>query len=272
MKKFSILFLLCTFVCNLTSWAQQTVTRKLVLNLSSGEVVEYKTDDIKKISVTTSGQQQENDLIKVEEVGKDYFIFSIHANNQRHSFTACESGYLAFYGDEYLAYYGHVSYEDGTHEWRNGTTLDIQDIEVKPGRKYTILAAVFEEFQKPDKIEKVEITTIADEQSNSSVDIKLEEITENTVKVIALPSPEIDTYITFIKEKSWADDILSQFGETILQSTTERAAELGQARTYTVASDDTWTGLTPKTEYSCIVVFTDIDGKKNMKIHNFTTL
>lgn len=271
MKKFSIFFLLCTFMCSLTSWAQQTVTRKLVINLSSGEVVEYKTDDIKKISVASNGQQ-ETSLIKVEEIGKDYFTFTIRTNDQRTSFTACESGYLDFYGDEYLAYFGHIIYEDGTYEWRDGTALDIQEIEVKPGRKYTIMAAHVEEFEKPEKIEKVEITTLADEQSTSTVDIKLEEITAESVKVIALPASEISNYIVFIKDKKWTDETISKYGEAVLQSTTERAVELGMARTYSVASDDTWTGLIPGTEYSCIVVSTDTDGMKNMKIHNFTTL
>lgn len=271
MKKFSILFLLCTFMCSLTSWAQQTVTRKLVINLSNGKVVEYKTDDIQKISVQTTGQQESN-LIKVEEIGKDYFTFTIRTNGQRTIFTACESGYLDFYGDEFLAYYGHIIYEDGTYEWRDGTSMDIQEIEVKPGHKYTIMAAQYEEYAKPDFVEKVEITTIADEQSSSSVDIKLEEITANSVKVIALPSSEIDTYITYIREKSWTDETLTKYGEALLQSTTERAAELGLARTYTVASDDSWTGLSSNTEYTCIVVYTDIEGKKNMKIYNFKTL
>lgn len=273
MKRTSILIIICAFLCSITTWAQQgEPVRKLKVKLKSGETVEYRTDEIEKIAF--DGTAMESSLIKVEEIGKTSFKFSINANGQKYIFAAFETGYIKQYGEEYmLAMFGHVAVEDATYEWKDGDFFEFENIEVMPGHDYTILAAApYEEGKAPEKIERVDITTIAEEQSQSSVEVTLADITANSVTVKAVPGSDISSYIVYVRDKAWVDDVLDGYGEALLQSTVERAAELNMAYIYKSASEEVWDGLNPKTDYDCIVVFEDNDGKKKMEIHSFTTL
>lgn len=265
--------MICTFLCCLTSWAQQNEpVYKLKVKLKSGETVEYRTDQIEKVSF--DGMVQESGLIKVEEVGKTNFKFSINAGGQKYIFTAFETGYIKQYGEDYmLAMFGHVAYEDATYEWKDGDFFEFEEITVEPGHNYTILAAApYEEGKAPEKIERVDITTIAEEQSQSSVNITTADITSNSVKVIAEPDVDVSSYIVYVRDKAWVDEIISDYGESLLQSTVERAAELGMAELYTEKSEKVWNDLTPGTEYDCIVIIEDGEGKKKMDMHTFKTL
>lgn len=273
MKRISFFALLCAFMGCLSSWAQQDETaRTLIVTLKNGKTIEYSTDQIEKISF--DGTAQESRLITIEEVGKTSYKFSINAGGQPYIFTSLETGYLKQYSEDYmLAMFGHISYEDATYEWIDGDFFEFEEISVKPGRDYTILAAIYPgEGQSPDRIERMDLTTIAEEQTQSSVNVTLTDVTANSVKVTATPDTDVSTYIIYVRDKAWADNILEDYGEAVLQSTVERAAEYGMANHYTAASEDVWDNLLPGTDYSCIVVIEDNDGMKKMDIYNFTTL
>lgn len=275
MKKLSIIFLLCTLFCSLTSWAGQAEpVRKVKLSLKNGDNVEYRTDQIEKISFGSADPAEEL-TITIDEIGKTYFKFSISTGNKQYIFTALETGYLKQFddGENYLlAMFGHIADQDGTYEWADGDYFEFEDITVAPGRDYTVLAAIYPgEGQAPDKIYRVDLTTLAEDQSESSLVITLSEITSDSVTVKAVPDPNVSSYVVYVREQSWVNDVLENYGEAVLQSTVLRAAELDMARLYAGTSEDVWSDLTPGTDYSCIVVIEDMDGKYKTDIYNFTT-
>lgn len=259
-------------MCSLIAWAQQNEpVRKMTVTLNNGEKTEFRTDQIEKILFDES--PQENSMIKVGEIGKNFFNFSIKAGGETYIFAAFETGYINEFGlDLMFSTFKHFGYEDATYEWVDGKYFEFETLKVRPGHDYTIVAAIWPgPGVEPDRIERVDITTLSEEQSQSKVDITFSEITSNSVKVKAEPDADISEYIVFVKDKAWVDNVIENYGKALLQSTTERAAELGQAQLYFAPSEHVWEGLNPKTEYNCIVVMTDKDGKKNMEIHDFVT-
>lgn len=274
MKGKFIISALCMLSCGIISQAQQgEPVRNLVVTLKSGETIEYRTDLVEKVSFDDT--PQESGLITVDEIGDTFFRFSIHANGEPYIFAAFETGYLYQYDGEenMLGLFGHYGYEDASYDWEDGMFFEFEDITVTPGHNYTILAAIYPgEGQKPDRIERVDLTTVAEEQSQASVDITLVDITNSSVTIKAVPTDDVKSYVVFVKDKAWVDNVITTYGEATLQSTTERAAELGMAESYVAASEEVWYDLQDGTEYSCIVVIEDIEGKKKTDIHNFTTL
>lgn len=261
------------FVCSIMTWAQQgEPVRKLKVKLKNGQTAEYRTDQIDRISF--DGTPEEDNIIKVEEIGMTNFKFSIKTGGQTYIFAAFETGYIEQYGEEMmLATFRHFGYEDTTYDWADGVFFENEEISVRPGHNYTILAAIWPgEGVAPERIYRTDLTTVAEEQTQGNVKVTLEEVTASSVKVKAEPDTDISRYIVFVKDKEWVDMVVGSYGEAMLQSTTERAAELGQAKTYYEASEEVWTDLLPGTDYNCIVVIEDSEGKKKMDIHSFTTL
>jgi len=249
------------------------------VELKGGEVVKYNTDQIEKIFFNEE-IEKEDLTITVDEIGRTNFKFSISTEGKDYIFAVVETGEIEFFGDEtisgesyLLAMTGHIAKEDKQYEWVDGAFFEIEDITVKPGHNYTILAAIWRgQGQEPDKIYRKDLTTEAEPQSQSSVAVDLLNITSNSVKVKATPADNVRSYVVYVRDKAWADDIIKKHGEMTLQSTVERAHELGMAFLYTEDSEDEWNDLTPATEYSCLVVLTDNEGNKKLQIHNFKTL
>lgn len=278
-KRTYILAMLCTILCTALTWAQQSeLTHNLKVELKSGEVVSYNTEQIEKVSFAEVVEDGEL-FITVDEIGKTYFKFSINAGEQRYIFAVVETGEIDFYGNEnvngesyLLAMLGHIASGSAQYNWEDGTTFEIEDIRVKPGRNYTILAAIWKsDGNEPDHIYRKDLTTEAEPQSQSNVDIDVLNITADSAKVHVVPAENVVSYIVYVRDKAWADNIIQQYGEVVLQSTVERACELGQAFPYDEESESTWPNLLPDTDYSCMVVLTDSDGNKKLQKENFRT-
>lgn len=272
MRKTIIAILLCTFVGCLTTWAQQAEpVRKMTVTLKNGEKAEFKTDEIEKILFNKD--IQESSMITVEEIGQTSFKFSIKAGGKEYIYAVFETGNLDYFSlDMLFSTFKHFGSEDATYEWKDGVYYEFEELSVKPGRKYTIVAAIWPgPGVEPENIERVDIETLPEEQSQNMVKVTLSDITANSVKVKAEPDAETEQYIVFVKDKAWVDNVVSSYGEAVLQSTTERAVELGQAQLYYAASERVWEGLNPATDYKCIVVMQDKEGKKKMELHDFTT-
>lgn len=279
-KRASILVMLCTILCTALTWAQQSEpVRNLKIELKSGEVVKYNTDQIEKIFFNEE-IEKEDVTITVDEIGRTSFKFSISTEGKEYIFAVVETGEINFYGDEnisgesyLLAMTGHIGSESAQYEWVDGATYEIEDIRVKPGRNYTILAALWHgQGQEPDKIYRKDFTTEADPQSQSTVDIELTDITSSSVTVKATPANNVSSYIVFVKDKAWTDMVIDSYGEAVLQSTVERAAETGMAYSYTDPSMEVHRRLDSATDYCCLVVLTDNEGNKKLQIHDFRTL
>lgn len=264
--------MMLALVCNLTAWAQQAEpVRKMTVTLKNGEKAEFNTGEIEKVLFV--GDRQENSMIKVEEIGQTNFKFSIKAGGQTYIYAVFETGYLSQFSlDMLFSTFKHFGYEDATYEWVDGVYYEFETLSVKPGRSYTIVAAIWPgPGVEPEKIERVDITTLPEEQSQSTMKVTISDITANSVKVKAEPDASLEQYIVFVKDKAWVDNVLENYGEAVLQSTTERAAETGQAELYYAASEHVWQGLQPSTAYKCIVVMQDKEGKKKMDLYDFTT-
>lgn len=270
--------MLCTILCTALTWAQQSSpTRNLKVELKSGEVIKYNTDQIEKVSIEEE-VVKEDLTITVDEIGKTSFKFSINAEGQDYIFAVVETGEIDFYEDQggasyLLAMVGHIAHEDAQYEWANGAFFEFENIVVKPGRDYTILAAIWRgQGQEPDKIYSTEITTEAEQQSQSTVNIELSDITSSSVTVKATPADNVASYIVYVRDREWVDMVLDGYGETVLLSTIETAAERGMARIYTEASEEVWHRLDSAKDYSCLVVLTDNEGNKKLQIQDFRTL
>lgn len=271
--------MLCTLLCTALAWAQQSEpARNLKIALKSGEVVKYNTDQIEKVSFEEVVEEGEV-LITVDEIGKTGFKFSINAGDQDYIFAVVETGEIDFYGNEnvsgesyLLAMVGHVASENAQYVWEDGMSFEMEDIRVKPGRSYTILAAIWKgDGKEPDHIYRKDFMTEAEPQSQSNVDIDVLNITAESVKVKTTPAENVVSYIVYVRDKAWVEMVLQGYGEAVLQSTVEKAYENGYAFLYEGATESTWNNLTPDTDYCCIVVLTDNEGNKKLQTENFRT-
>lgn len=274
MKKTTIALLSCALILSMALFASGgDVVRKMKLKLKSGETVEYVTSDIEKVSFIDQAPMAD-DMITVSNVGKDRFTFSIAAGGQPYRFIAVETAMFDTYQPEaFLAAFGYTADADATYEWVNGQVYDNEPISVKPGVGYSVVAATCDaEGTLTGEVHRIDFETLPNQASKGSVAVTLSDVTEATVQIKAEPQDGISQYIVYVRDKEWADNIIANYGDGMLTSVVERAAETGLAKTYTAASDETWTGLAPATAYYCIVVASDNEGGKKLEMHEFTTI
>lgn len=273
MKKTILALLSCALVVSLSLMAADgDVVRKMKIKLKSGQTVEYVTDQIEKVSFV-DGTPLADDMISVTDVGKDRFTFSIKTDGQPYRFVAVEQAMFGTYTPEdFLASFGYTAQTDYTYEWVDGQTYNGEPISVKPGVGYAVLAATCDaEGNITGDLHRVDFETLPEQTAQGTVSLTLSDVTKSSVRIKAVPLEGISRYIVYVRDKAWADNIISSYGEGMLTSVVERAAETGLAKSYTAESDEVWSGLVPSTEYYCLVVAQDNEGGKKLEKQDFTT-
>ena len=217
---------------------------------------------------------------------------SIVLNNVEHnaiSFTVNHTGdyYLLLVEEEYLSLTGYTIDEfiavfgagdalvkaSGTQsfDWHDGDTTELdKTIDIASDRAYYLAVAEFVDGTLVEgSIITTQFTTPPAPESSSAVAVELSDVTATSVYITATPDASIVQYYIYVRDRSWADNVISSYGESMLQNLVKYPS--AGAWNLTEAYEGLWEGLSANTEYYLMVLAIDGDGAENFKYTSFTT-
>ena len=217
---------------------------------------------------------------------------SIVLHNVEHdaiSFTVNHTGdyYLWLVEEEFLSWNGQTIDEfiavsgagaalvkaSGTQsfDWHDGDTTELNaTIDIASDRAYYLAVAEFVDGTLVEgSIITTQFTTPPAPESSSAVAVELSDVTATSVYITATPDASIAQYYIYVRDRSWADSIISGYGESMLQNLVKNPN--AGAWNLTEAYEGLWEGLSANTEYYLMVLAIDGDGAENFKYTSFTT-
>ena len=215
-----------------------------------------------------------SDVLSVYDVTQNSFSFDINIEGD-YLFFPIAKAELNIYGvnaTEYLEQFGIPGVGPKSYTWIDGSYYNsVYPMSIKPDREY-ILSAV--ELDGDNNIidnltYTLEFRTPPTATSEAGVQTVYSDITSTSVKIKTTPDSSIKHYYVYVRDKSWFDSIISGYGESMLMT----LIKYPSAGSWYLSGDntDTWSGLTPSTEYCIGVLAVDNNDAEKLEILNFTT-
>ena len=226
-----------------------------------------------KLQFTTPDDGKVNPIV-VTDVTYDTIKFTINIEGS-YLFQCIDKAYLEYENvtpEEYIATEGIGIKSQGVQEveWVNGNYYGNYPMRVREDSDYYIIAAITSGGVITDEIFIKETRTPKKPHSEAGMTTELKNITSTAVTVSTTPDDSIVEYYVFIRDKAWADSIISGYGESMLSTLVKR--EGSGAWHLTAANEQEWGGLAPTTDYYCMVVIVDNKGAEAFSMMEFRTL
>lgn len=216
--------------------------------------------------------------IVIDNVEHNAVSFTVNHTGDYYLYLV-EEALLSMYGqtvDEYIAQNGTgvaLVKANGTQsfDWHDGDITELNmTIDIASDRDYILAVAEFIDGALVDgSIHTIHFTTLPTPASSSEVVVELSDVTSNSVYITATPAASVAQYYIYVRDRSWADGIISGYGESMLQNLVKNPN--AGAWNHTEAYEGIWEGLSPNTEYYLMVLAIDGDGAENFKYTLFTT-
>lgn len=227
-----------------------------------------------KLQFTTPDDGVENPIV-INEVTYNTVNFTINIAGN-YLFQCIDKAYLELYGqtpESYISTVGIGIPEKGvqTFEWVDGTTYGSYDMRLREDSEYYIIAAISDGkqnvtgdiFVKPFRTPKRPV-------SEAGMTIELKDISSISVTVSTTPDDTVTEYYVWIDSQAKVDYyIQAGGGESILNSLIKNPNS--GSWHLTTANEGVWSGLTPETDYLCMVYLLDNKGNESMQKIEFRT-
>lgn len=226
-----------------------------------------------KLQFTTPDDGVENPIV-INEITYNTVNFTINIAGN-YLFQCIDKAYLELYGqtpESYISTIGIGIPEKGvqTFEWVDGTTYGSYDMRLREDSEYYIIAAISDGnqnvtgdiFVKPFRTPKRPV-------SEAGMTIELKDISSISVTVSTTPDDTVTEYYVWIDSQAKVDYYIQVGGESILNSLIKNPNS--GSWHLTTANEGVWSGLTPETDYLCMVYLLDNKGNELMQKIEFRT-
>ena len=230
-----------------------------------------------KLTFTTPNDGGAQSPIVVEEIGYENVNFTINLPGPI-LFQCIDKGSLTAYGQDIESYFrteGIAIREQGPLdvEWANGGRYGDYEMRMREDSEYYIIAAQSDGTTPyPNIISQIyykEFKTLRKPVSNAGLTTDLSEIASTSVRIKTTPDSTVTEYYVWIRTVADYNYYVSVGGEAIVASMIQR----GDSGSWhlTKENDATWEGLTPETEYYCVIFVKDNKGATALSTIPFTT-
>lgn len=211
--------------------------------------------------------------ISIDYVGYDTIKFTINIEGS-YVFQCIDKAYLEYMNltpEEYIATPGIGISSKGVQEveWTDGGKYGNYDMNVREDSEYYVLAAVTNGQTITDQIFVEQTRTPRKPQSNAGITTELKNITSTSVTIATTPDDTVIEYYVLVRDKVWADNIISDYGESML-ATLVKNPNAGSWH-LTDANEQEWGGLVTSTDYYCMIVVVDNAGAEALSKYEFKT-
>ena len=227
-----------------------------------------------KLQFTTPDDGVENPIV-INEVTYSTVTFTINITGD-YLFQCIDKAYLEHNGqtpESYINTMGIGIPEKGvqTYEWVDGTKYGNYDMHLREDSEYYIIAAISDGkqhvtgdvFVKPFRTPKRPV-------SEAGMTIELKDITSSSVTIATTPDSTVTEYYVWVESKANIEYYVSVGGgESFLNSLIKNANS--SSWHLTQANEQMWEGLTPDTDYYCLVYLMDNKGSDIMQKIEFRT-
>ena len=226
-----------------------------------------------KLQFTTPDDGVENPIV-INEVTYSTVTFTINIAGD-YLFQCIDKAYLEHVGqtpESYINTMGIGIPEKGvqTFEWVDGSKYGSYDMHLREDSEYYIIAAISDGkqnvtgdiFVKPFRTPKRPV-------SEAGMTIELKDISSTSVTVSTTPDAAVTEYYVWIDSQAKVDYYIQVGGESILNSLIKDSRS--GSWHLTTANEDVWSGLTPDTDYLCMVYLLDNKGNELMQKIEFRT-
>ena len=224
--------------------------------------------DPAKLQFTTPDDGVENPIV-INEVTYSSVTFTINIAGD-YLFQCIDKAYLELNAqtpESYINTMGIGIPEKGvqTYEWIDGSKYGNYDMRLREDSEYYIIAAISdgkqnvtgEIFVKPFRTPKRPV-------SEAGMTIELKDITSTSVTIATTPDSSVAEYYVWVETKANIEYYISVGdGESFLNSLIKNANS--GSWHLTQANEQTWEGLTPDTDYYCLVYLIDNKGSDMMQ-------
>lgn len=197
--------------------------------------------------------------------------FTINCHGS-YRFYCLEEARLGMFANKLEDYLYFMSPENGvtTYNWVDNEYYNVTIMRVYPDADHIIVAAECDENGNiTSDIYTYNVHTPAMPQATETVDTTLSNITATSVHITTTPSSGVAGYYVWVKSKSDIEYYISAAGEAFL-STLIKNQNAGSWYLTTENSAE-WQNLQPNTEYKCLVLTIDNEGRELMTITDFVT-
>ena len=225
--------------------------------------------DPAKLQFTTPDDGVENPIV-INEVTYSSVTFTINIAGD-YLFQCIDKAYLELNAqtpESYINTMGIGIPEKGvqTYEWIDGSKYGNYDMRLREDSEYYIIAAISDGkqnvtgdiFVKPFRTPKRPV-------SEAGMTIELKDITSTSVTVATTPDSSVAEYYVWVETKANIEYYISvgDGNESFLNSLIKNANS--GSWHLTQANEQTWEGLTPDTDYYCLVYLIDNKGSDMMQ-------
>ncbi len=221
-----------------------------------------------KLQFTTPDDGVENPIV-INEVTYSSVTFTINITGN-YLFQCIDKAYLELNAqtpESYINTMGIGIPEKGvqTFEWIDGGKYGSWDMHLREDSEYYIIAAISDGkqnvtgdiFVKPFRTPKRPV-------SEAGMTIELKDITSTSVTVATTPDSSVAEYYVWVETKANIEYYVSVGGGESFLNSLIKNANAGSWH-LTQANEQTWEGLTPDTDYYCLVYLIDSKGSDMMQ-------
>lgn len=226
-----------------------------------------------KLQFTTPDDGVENPIV-INEITYNTVNFTINIAGN-YLFQCIDKAYLELNGqtpESYISTIGIGIPEKGvqTFEWVDGTTYGSYALRLREDSEYYIIAAISDGKQNvTGDIFVKPFRTPKRPTSEAGMTIELKDISSTSVTVSTTPDDTVKEYYVWIDSQAKVDYYIQVGGESILNSLIKNPNS--GSWHLTTANEGVWSGLTPETDYLCMVYLLDNKGNELMQKIEFRT-
>ena len=227
-----------------------------------------------KLQFTTPDDGVENPIV-INGVTYSTVTFTINIAGD-YLFQCIDKAYLEHNGqtpESYINTMGIGIPEKGvqTYEWVDGSKYGSYDMHLREDSEYYIIAAISDGkqnvtgdiFVKPFRTPKRPV-------SEAGMTIELKDITSSSVTIATTPDSTVTEYYVWVESKANIEYFVSVGGSESFLNSLIKNANAGSWH-LTQANEQVWEGLTPDTDYYCLVYLMDNKGNELMQKVEFRT-
>lgn len=227
-----------------------------------------------KLQFTTPDDGVENPIV-INEITYNTVNFTINIAGD-YLFQCIDKAYLEHNGqtpESYINTLGIGIPEKGvqTYEWVDGLTYGSYDMHLREDSEYYIIAAISDGkqnvtgdiFVKPFRTPKRPV-------SEAGMTIELKDISSTSVTIATTPDGTVAEYYVWVETQANIAYYVQVGGSESFLNSLIKNANSGSWH-LTQANEQTWGGLTPDTDYYCLVYLMDNKGSDMMQKVEFRT-
>lgn len=229
-----------------------------------------------KLTFTTPDDGEESPIV-INEVGYDSANFTINLPGTI-LFQCIDKATLEYYNqtvEDYITTAGIGIRENGplTIDWVDGGSYGPIQMRMREDSEYYVIAAKCDNASPypniTSEIYSKAFKTLRKPVSEAGITTELKNIASTEVTISTKPDSTVEQYYVYVRDKAWADGIISGYGEAML-ATLVKNPNAG-AWSLTSANEATWGGLQPETAYYCHILVIDNKGAEALTLIDFTT-